>query len=133
MIRHGPDLGSRGSVRSMLRAGAGEGARPRGRARGRGGRGPASEADRAEVLAVPAGARGRGAHAGQDILLDDDPAAVAPRGESGRHRRKVDRAASELAEDSPPDRFEVVPPPLPGLPRDGGIAVLEVDVPGAIR
>src|SRR5437879_12649930 len=122
----------------MLRSGAeagasGPGATAVGSRRSAGGGRPSLEADRAEVLAVPAGARSRGAHAGQDILLDDDPAAVAPRGESGRHRRKVDRPASQLAEDSPPDCFEVVPPALPGLPGDGGIAVLEVDVPDAVR
>src|SRR2546426_4036405 len=59
----------------------------------------ASDTETSQEVAVAPGAFGRRAHAGQHILLDDDPVVVAMLAELAQDGGKVHRAAPQLAED----------------------------------
>jgi len=87
--------------------------------------------DGGEVLAVTARAFLRGAHAGQDVLLDQHVALVVGLGEAAQQAREVDGALAQFTEDAVAQRLKVVPPGGTRLGGDTGVAVLEVDIPDA--
>src|SRR6476660_8529704 len=91
----------------------------------------ASHTETSQELAVAARAFGRGAHARQHVLFDDDPVVVAMIAELAQHRAKVHGAAAELAENPLPHRLEVVPRPAARAVEDARIEILEVHVPDA--
>ena len=61
------------------------------------------DANRVQILPVAASAHAWVAHAGEHILLHDDPAVVVDLLEGSQYAREVDAALAELAEDAVPD------------------------------
>ena len=93
----------------------------------------ALDADRPEVLAVAAGALARVAHAREDVLLHDDPAAVADLARARRACRGSPRSPCPARRTRRGRPTRARPTPFSReRGHDGRIAVLEVDVPDAI-
>src|SRR5439155_5278697 len=91
-----------------------------------------SYAEPSQEAPVARRACGGRSHRRQHILLHDNPAVVARGVELMEHRSEIDRASTELAEQTVTDGREVIPPLRARARRDVARAVLEVHVPDAI-
>src|SRR5207245_8495720 len=85
-----------------------------------------SETQRAQVLAIPAGALGGRAHAREHVLFDDDPSIVVQPAERFDERGKIDGSASALAKETAAQRGVLIETLRERRPRDGVVAILRL-------
>ncbi len=86
-----------------------------------------------EEIAVALGAGLRGAHAGENVLLDGDPALIVLGSEEIADSAEIDFALTEFAIDAVPNSLEIVPVFGAGAGGDFWVIILEMDVPDAVE
>src|SRR5205814_10539915 len=92
-----------------------------------------SETELSEVVAIAPCAGRRRPHAGQHILLGDDPTRVPVPSQRVAHVVERHHPAAQLTEDTVPDGGVIVPPLAPRTVENRRVAVLRVDMPDTLR
>src|SRR5579885_3280183 len=92
----------------------------------------ALEADAPQIVSIALCAGLRAPHAGQHVLLHDDPASVMVRTEPVNNSGKRDRALAKLAKEAVTHRHEVVPALAARSRGDLWLAVFEMHMPDAL-
>ena len=84
------------------------------------------ETDATEVVAVVCGTDAGFTHAGQDVLLDHNPALIADGGEGTGNGGKIDGASAELTKNPGLDGSKVIELVVAGAGGDFGLTIFEV-------
>ena len=84
------------------------------------------EADATEIVAVVRGTDAGFAHAGQNVLLDHNPALIADGGEGTGNGGKIDGAPSQLTKNPGLDGGKVIELVVAGAGGDLGLTIFEV-------